>query len=37
VLVGSESEVREMTENDRKVRRYSALRVFLTEDEHEAV
>lgn len=33
VLVGSADEIREMTENDKKVRRYSALWYFLTEHE----
>ena len=33
ILVGDAGEVREMTENDRKARRYSALQYFLTNDE----
>ena len=33
ILVGSAGTVREMTENDRKTRRYSALCAFLTEDD----
>lgn len=33
ILVGGAGEVREMTENDRKARRYSALQYFLTNDE----
>ena len=33
ILVGSADEVREMTENDRKAKRYSALCRFLTDDE----
>ena len=33
ILVGSAGTVREMTENDKKTRRYSALCTFLTEDD----
>ena len=33
ILVGSAETVREMTENDKKTRRYSALRAFLSEDD----
>ena len=33
ILVGSADEVREMTENDRKARRYSALKYFISDDE----
>ena len=35
ILVGDTATVREMTENDRKARRYSALQAFLKEKENE--
>ena len=33
ILVGSAEEVREMTENDRRTKRYSALRQFICDDD----
>ena len=33
ILVGSESELKEMVDNDKKARRFSALRYFLDEDD----
>ena len=35
ILVGAAETVREMTENDKKTRRYSALCAFLTEDDEQ--
>lgn len=35
VLVGSEAVIRTMTENDSKIKRYSALKYFLENDENE--
>ena len=37
ILVGSEGQVRTMTRNVKKTRRYSALRTFLAEEDEDSV
>ena len=37
ILVGSEGQVRTMTQNVKKTRRYSALRTFLAEEDEDSV